>query len=540
MLIDVAKRRLCFWASQCRKPARLYNKDEFRIALQRNNPLLLSLSLRAGRNLSTTRKAPYEKWKRWWQRDETWALLSWLAVGQGAFLLLGTTTVASLVLLALSGVGGESWLARRLAQLVEKQTGLNVVFDGRILPRWREGYIAFKDVRLKTKVDQEAFPFAIWDVAVSEARLKVSLKRFLNGNGLVQSVVVRGLRGHVDRSRIPLASYEGWRHTSERGDYDLENVSVHDAILTVQSAKGFRPYEVSIINGEFPRLRKRWLLHDMLAAQSLVGMLDGSLFSLYIPEVPSIADVTVKRESFERLRILRMRALNVDFLANATSNEDNPLKLLTKGLVDIDVLLKLPSETVHKTHGWLNAKTLLSVMNQRDHSIASLPPSHPALEQMRQRMVGIDPRAELSPRWAARRFVASSDDTLCIKVDMAFHNLTAHIPLRNRSPTSVVSHALMKPLVSYLNEQRPCVPLSCYFEANLKSDLDGSWTIYESGIASRLSFGINQSFQLLLAQGMRRNPQSGEFSYGLWNFYALWRNLKALCASNKKEDHSFA
>jgi distribution and morphology protein 31 len=73
------------------------------------------------------------------------------------------------------------------------------------------------------------------------------------------------------------------RRNPEIGDFVVTGFEVEDLLVTVQNPQ-FRPYTISIFHAILPRLRKQWLLHDCLTADSAVGMFDDCLFSIHQPQ----------------------------------------------------------------------------------------------------------------------------------------------------------------------------------------------------------------------------------------------------------------
>lgn len=91
----------------------------------------------------------------------------------------------------------------------------------------------------------------------------------------------------VDRRSVewdPSLNPADFRHTLQRGDFELESLQLEDILITVYQPAQFRPYTASIFRGEFKRLRKQWLFYDFLSAENIVGQFDNCLFSLHKPQ----------------------------------------------------------------------------------------------------------------------------------------------------------------------------------------------------------------------------------------------------------------
>ena len=494
--------------------------------------------------------------RRAWTRDDLWALLSWFFVGQGAFILLGTTTFASLVLLLANSLQFHDWLARKFTTYLAKHTGLEVSFGDLIVPNWRTGSITLRNIGVQSIVDSEEeranSGHALYDLTLAKVDVRLSMKRMLEGKGLIVSCVVEGARGTIDRSLVRPDEDAGWRYKAQRGDFDLEGFILHDALINVISPPGFRSYNFSIISAELSRLRKRFLLYDLLAAESVVGMLDGSLFSMHIPQTHDL-------QRFPTMRHFKLHALNVDFFSHGADASAGPLSWLTRGSVDIDMFLRLPANHLANrdasllgkigfvTEGLLveilrdsGATALIGSMQQEGGTTISLPVlkiplnisvgeelkflfnnSLSFLRRLQSRfaqdILNVDTRQLEEPEKAARYFLEAAPETVSFKVDLRFHNLRAHAPWSST----------MRPLVAYINEQRPFIPLSCHFQIPY-SQFEGTWTPYEAGLFEELWKETTRSFEVLVEDRQRRNKRFKKVS--LWTLYSLFRSVKGWCA----------
>jgi distribution and morphology protein 31 len=296
-----------------------------------------------------------------------WAIVSWLFVGHGAFLLIGTTTFASVVLLVANSLQIQEFVAGQIGQFLTRSTGLQVAF-GSAEPNWRDGRLSFRDVRVVCGPPAEAEDgnYTRFDLRVDRFDVNISLARMLEGRGLARSCAIEGLRGTVDRRFVRPA--DGWRYEARAGDFELDSVSLRDAQVEVLSAD-FRPFSVAVIHAELPRLRKRLLLYDLLCTESAVGVFDRSLFSVHMP---SGADASAKRYC-EQIRHLKVDGVSVDHFGAGTG----PLAWLQKGAIDIDAVLQLPSgyrrpsedllDSLNETLGNIKENVLISILDPQRH-----------------------------------------------------------------------------------------------------------------------------------------------------------------------------
>jgi Yeast mitochondrial distribution and morphology (MDM) proteins len=83
-----------------------------------------------------------------------------------------------------------------------------------------------------------------------------------------------------------------FRHKSNAGDFELDQLQLEDVLVTVYQPGNFRPYQSSIFRADIRTFRKRWMFYDFLCAENVVGQFDNCLFSLHKPQ--SIGRTTEK------------------------------------------------------------------------------------------------------------------------------------------------------------------------------------------------------------------------------------------------------
>lgn len=111
----------------------------------------------------------------------------------------------------------------------------------------------------------------------------------MDGKGLVEDAVVKGVRGILDRRAIdwdpehPLDP-ASFRNVARPGDFELQSLQLEDVLITVYQPGDFRPYTASIFRADLRCLRKQWLFYDFLCAENVVGQFDNCLFSLHKPQ----------------------------------------------------------------------------------------------------------------------------------------------------------------------------------------------------------------------------------------------------------------
>ncbi|KAJ2592330.1 Mitochondrial distribution and morphology protein 31, mitochondrial precursor [Coemansia sp. RSA 1722] len=237
-------------------------------------------------------KGSYQK--RPWTIDDIFALATWVVMSQAMLLLVGTTTTVSVVLWLLNRLQYQDWIARKLGDWVSATLGIAVSFESAIVPAWGSGAIRLKNVRIycgpehgeSLENGSRDTNFSMYDVHIDQIDVALSLWRWMDDRGVIRECSMRGIRGIVDRRKVwwdPELSYipEAFRRARRPGYFDLDSFNVEDMLLTVYPWQNFRPITVSIYSASLPRFRDRWLLYDALNASSIVGMYDGSLFTIH-------------------------------------------------------------------------------------------------------------------------------------------------------------------------------------------------------------------------------------------------------------------
>lgn len=249
-------------------------------------------------------KYPLMRQMRPWTLNDITALFSWLFLGQSLWLLVGTTSFVSLILWTANSLQFQEWIAYRVGRYLTSATGAIVVFDSAILPNWKDGKIRFNHVHIyrmprserekferhalltndaddllelqpvndddplagvhldDDEKDNEVLRTHMWfDLKLDRVEVTLSLMRWMDGKGLVQSADVKGVRGVVDRRHVrwnstydPVAA----RHKYTPGDFELDKFTLEDLLVTVYQPNGFRPYPVSIFQAQLDKFRKQW------------------------------------------------------------------------------------------------------------------------------------------------------------------------------------------------------------------------------------------------------------------------------------------
>lgn len=425
-------------------------------------------------------------------------------------------------------------LAKWVGDYLTHSAGVTVVFESAIVPKWKNGVIAFCNVfvsrrpgqmqssvskgssdaaaeaaagrqaQLSTSSESEDDGnYTQFDVTIANVNVTLSFINWWNGKGPLKDVEVTGVRGVVDRTSVhwPVEEIDplSYRHSHQPGDFEIESFKLEDLLLTVHQPDGFRPFSVSIYSCELPRLRKQWLFYDFLSANHMSGSFDGSLFTIHPRQVHGI----VSREdqgammglgepnAWKKFSRLRIDGLKIDHL---NTGVDGPFGWIYEGNVDIVADVMFPAETDEGI-----TKVMIDFYDQLEEAVI----------MNRQRL--LQNTIDNTPEFAQSGHLSEAsgqshldqdhneselgdEDRRYLIMDMRIHlnDVRAAVPLFTRD-ISYVNQALVRPIVAYINAKRTYIPISCRIVKRL-GDFDGSWTVFDCGLMNDASAETYDAF----------------------------------------------
>ncbi|KAK4247945.1 mitochondrial distribution and morphology proteins-domain-containing protein [Corynascus novoguineensis] len=318
-----------------------------------------------------------------WNADEWGAFLSWFLFGHLVWILVGTTTFFSLVILTINTVFAQETLAKWVGDYLTQSAGLTVVFESAIVPKWKDNVITFRNVFVSRRPGQgrstvtkgssnaaaeaaaarKAGPetsseeddvgnYTQFDVTIDTVNVTLSFIKWWNGKGLLKDVEVKGVRGVVDRTSVQWSSEPvdplSYRHEHNPGDFELDYFKLEDLLVTVHQPGGFRPFSVSIFSCELPQLRKQWLFYDFLSASHMSGSFDGSLFTIHPRQIHGVSSAGERRQDefgdpsvWKKFSRLRIDGLKIDHLNRGA---EGPFGWIYEGNVDIVADIMFPTD----------------------------------------------------------------------------------------------------------------------------------------------------------------------------------------------------
>ncbi len=313
---------------------------------------------------------------RRFRADDYSAFLSFGVLGTLGWFLLGTTSFFAFAFFVVNSLSSQNWLAGKLGDYLTASTGMTVVFESAIVPKWgvtgggskivfRNVYISRGPVKGELGVlpveddgreeteEQAALRemVAKWThfhLSIDSVEVGLSLRRWLDGKGLVREATIKGTRGVIERSHIqadPDAEIDrmAYRNKPRPGDFELESLQVEDFLVTIYQPDHFRPYTFSVFNADIRRFRKQWLFYDLLSAESVTGQCDNCLFSLHKPQsIGRTSEQDLKDAHWARMSRFRVDGVPIDHMQSA--NDDGVMSWITSGRCDLVADIRFPRD----------------------------------------------------------------------------------------------------------------------------------------------------------------------------------------------------
>ncbi|KAI0032108.1 mitochondrial distribution and morphology proteins-domain-containing protein [Vararia minispora EC-137] len=448
--------------------------------------------------------------------DDISAFITWFLMSWGAWVLIGTTTFASVVFAVANSLRLQEYLARALSDYLTAETGVTIIFESAIVPKWKDSRISFKNVFITrrplpavpkakkqfhyalnydvgnhpanhllpdenegleqlddyTEGGSDEIKWMTFDLNVDSVDVTLSLWRWLDGKGLIESASVKGVRGVLDRRHVtypPNLNPADFRRPGQTGAFHLESLQMEDVLLTVYQPGGFRPYTFSIFRADMGTLRQRWLIFDLLRAENIVGQFDNCLFSLHRPQ--SIGR-TNERESHDAASAwsgvtrLRIDGVNIDHV-QAASADEGPISWITSGKLDAVLDLRFPRDPEE-------VESLDAIILDALNAVTEHIPGQKTLAK--PPLVAPSDKVEAEVAYAERM----KEARVVIDIDLRFRDVKAALPLW-ANELSYTSNALVRPIVAFMNSNRTLIPIHCRVTKSLDS-FDGAWTLWETGL----------------------------------------------------------
>ena len=469
--------------------------------------------------------------------DEIGAFFSWFLLGHVIWVILGTTTFFSLAIFAVNTVFAQETLARWVGNYLTKSSGVKVVFESAIVPKWRDGVITFKNVFISRRPGQgtgrvskgspsteaaaavvaaraeksngsqetvsakyyghsqyhkeeegEDVNYTQFDLSLDTVNVTLSFTKWFNSKGLLQDVEIKGVRGVIDRSSVhysgPHVDPRTYKHEHTPGDFEIDSFKLEDLLVTVYQPRNFRPFSISIFSCDLPQLRRQWLFYDLLSANTMSGSVDESLFTIHPRQMHGHFGIQLEGRMeangqpspWKKHSRLRIDGLNVDHLNRGV---EGPFSWIRKGNVDIVADIMFPVDVDESI-----AKIMADFYDRMEATVTSSRHLHSET----QGTIEIDDQvSDEIQKTVITETTASADNKRFLVMDLKVHlnDIRAVVPIFTKD-LSYVNNALVRPIVAYMNSRKTFIPINCRV-VKRASEFDGSWTIFDSGLMDDLS-----------------------------------------------------
>ncbi|MCJ1317453.1 Mitochondrial distribution and morphology protein 31, mitochondrial precursor [Xylographa vitiligo] len=458
--------------------------------------------------------------------DEIGAFFSWILVGHVLWIILGTTTFFSLAIFAVNTVFAQETLARWIGNYLTKSSGIKVVFESAIVPKWGDGVITFTNVFVSRRpgqgagkvskgspetaaaaaaatavaeqtnisganaaaVEEDDGNYTQFDLSLETVNVTLSFTKWFNSKGLLRDVEVKGVRGVIDRTNVHYSGEyvdpRSYKHEHNPGDFEIDSFKMEDLLVTLHQPAGFRPFSISIFSCDLPQLRRQWLFYDFLSANMMSGSFDNSLFTIHPRQMHGHTGSQLLQEDAEgaaspwkKHSRLRIDGLNIDHLNRGAHG---PFSWIHQGNVDIVADIMFPTD---------NDESIAKVMTDFYERMEATVTSRQQIRTADGSSIIInndveDPVRENTP---VRIPGGNEEDKRFLVMDLRVHlnDVRAAVPLFTRD-ISYVNNALIRPIVAYINSRSTFIPINCRV-VKRASEFDGSWTFYDSGLMDDLS-----------------------------------------------------
>lgn len=455
--------------------------------------------------------------------DEIYALFSWILAAHVLWIVLGTTSFLMLTVFLINSAFSQETLAKWIGNYLTKSSGIKVVFETAVVPKWKDGVISFRKVYVsrrpgqqgggkvskgsqteltaaaaaKAQQEKEAHPeqvdstvaeedtnYTQFDISIDTVNVTLSFSKWFNGKGLLKDVEIKGIRGVIDRTNVH--TIEGvdprsYKHEHQPGDFEMDSFKMEDLLVTVYQPDGFRPFAASVYSCDLPQLRKQWLFYDFLSANMMSGSFDNSLFTIHPRQTHNYTGTQLRsgRDSedgstWKKHSRIRIDGLNIDHL---NRGYDGPFSWIHEGNVDIIADIMLPNE---------DDESLAKVMSDMYDRVEATVTQHGRKHHFSDHAThGFEDHHHHDETNDAKQ--ETTEDKRFMIMDMRVHlnDVRAAVPIFTRD-ISYVNNALVRPIIAYINSKRTFIPVNCRVVKKV-GEFDGSWTLYDSGLMEEVS-----------------------------------------------------
>lgn len=460
--------------------------------------------------------------------DDYTTFFLWLMMGNVLLFCLATTTFFLLVIFTANTVLAQEFVARKLGEFITKNSKLDVTFENAIVPGWSDGKISFRKCfvlrrprpvnrrkhfikgsqqqaveDLLVKKDDIEYEddgnYTQFDLTMEEVNVLLSLRKWLNGTGIVETLEIKGLRGVVDRTHVhwdPDDDATNYKNVYQPGDFEFDKFSMTDVLFTLLQPNGFRPFDVAIYTCELLKLRKHWLFYDFLNADLVLGAYDNSLFTVHKKQRLLDDEDELK---WKRITRCRVDKLNIDHL---NAGLEGPFGWITLGKVDMIGDVMVPRDEANLNVG--DVVQMIAHLIKKEATRYKNPEvKEPAHGLLHTRLTSAD----------------CTDITKYFVLDLTIrlNQVRARVPFK-LPELSYINYALVRPIVGYINLKNTVIEVKNRIIKSL-ADFEGLWTVYDSLLMDDISEEVYDNFVDYVADEQARLVRMRKV--GFWTLQVL-------------------
>lgn len=285
--------------------------------------------------------------------NEIGTMFSWLLISQILWIILGTTTFVSILLLIFNTVFAKEMVGKCIGKLLNAfLEDVDIKFEDALVPEWKKGCIRFNKVELKTLQDDSISDQSAdnpdhklaFKLRFHQIELTLSLRKWLFGHGPVDNLSVYGMRGDVAVNyayeQTPQDLFLDWFSNRE---YRLGRVQLTDSCVNIHDKQLGMKYRVSIYNLVMPQLRFGWMIPDFFNADVVTGAINHSLFTIHKRQHKLVYSNELEKDlsPWKRITRLKLDSINVKDLG---LNKSNVFNWFEDGNLEVTADIMLPHE----------------------------------------------------------------------------------------------------------------------------------------------------------------------------------------------------
>ncbi len=453
--------------------------------------------------------------------DKISAFFSWIIFGNVVWVLLGTTTFLSIIIYALNTVVAQDLSARWIGNIISKGMALNISYSDAGVETWKDGMISFKKIALSNEDEQKNKD---WDgtkleLTIDTVKVKLSLNRWINGQGLVEMAEIKGVRGFVDYS-----GYNKDKSNDQEQDFhsvsnfDIENFKIEDVNIDVFHPKVLtktnsesepESIKLCIFSSEIRGLRKSWIILDLLNAENISGSIDGSLFTLHKRrhKLAYLYDISEESNPWKTITQIRLDGIDIsnwhNWLSSGDDPNSNPLSWIVEGKAGITADIMLPNDDENVKLGDLARHVLQNLQLRYFETIEEMKRNYrdnkPLLEPSCEKdLSNKEPSLELSTAKGSKYLVVD----LKVQLSDAKAVLTSDIP-RDINNQPLLTRQDLLSLVLFINRSRSIPVMSLRLVQSI-DQLYNNTSFSDTDIRNAVVFELFESLQNLAVEDEAR------------------------------------